>query len=112
MIAPIPRALLPHSATLYKRTGVDENNKATFADGVTLENVRFDGTRKRTVGKLGEEVSNRLLMTFDCVNSMPSEAEFAEQDEIDFGGTRFVVSAVTPEYTVYGYPHHYEVLLA
>jgi len=48
---------------------------------------------------------------FDVQNSHPAGTTFDVNDQIIFEGRTFTIREVTPEYTVHGSPHHYEVAL-
>lgn len=110
-ISPIPRSLLPHTATLKKATGVDARGKPTYADDVTLNYIRFETARKNALTALGEQRNDLGVLFFDMQNSLPAGTTFAVNDQVIFEGRTFTVREVTPEYTVYGNPHHYEVAL-
>lgn len=110
-ISPIPRSLLPHTASLKKVTGLDARGKPTYAEDVTLSYVRFETARKNALTALGEQRNDLGLLFFDVQNSHPAETVFSVNDQIEFGERTFTIREVTPEYTVYGKPHHYEVAL-
>lgn len=110
-ISPIPRHLLPHTATLKKVTGIDARGKPTYADDVILNYVRFETARKNALTSLGEQRNDLGVLFFDVQNSHPAGATFDVNDQIAFGGRTFTIREVTPEYTVHGNPHHYEVAL-
>ncbi len=109
-ISPIPRALLPHTVTLKKPGEPDARGKVTYTDS-TLNYVRFETARKNALTALGEQRNDLGVLFFDMQNSLPAGTVFAVNDQVIFEGRTFTVREVTPEYTVYGNPHHYEVAL-
>ena len=109
-ISPIPRSLLPHSVTLKKPGAPDARGKVTYTDS-TLNFVRFETARKNALTALGEQRNDLGVLFFDMQNSLPAGTTFAVNDQVIFEGRTFTVREVTPEYTVYGNPHHYEVAL-
>jgi len=108
---PIPRRLLPHTATLYKRTGVDQYGKPTYASGVILQYVRFEPTKQTALTALGEQKNDRMVMFFDCVNSLPTTATFDQLDRVVFGAYDLVVRTRDDLFGDDAAAHHYEVSL-
>ena len=109
-ISPIPRSILPHSATLKKPGEPDARGKVTYTES-TLNYIRFETARKNALTSLGEQRNDLGVLFFDVQNSLPSGTTFAVNDQVIFEGRTFTVREVTPEYTVHGNPHHYEVAL-
>ena len=111
MSRPIPRRLLPHTATLYKRTGVDQYNDPTYAAGVALQFVRFEPTKKTALTALGEMADDKMMLFFDCVNSLPVGTTFGQMDRVVFGGFDLTVRQADPMTGSGADVHHYEVAL-
>ena len=109
-ISPIPRHLLPHTVTLKKPGEPDARGKVTYTE-TTLNYVRFETARKNALTALGEQRNDLGLLFFDVQNSHPAETVFSVNNQIVFGERTFTIREVTPEYTVYGKPHHYEIAL-
>jgi len=109
-ISPIPRSLLPHTATLKKPGEPDARGKVTYTES-TLNYIRFETARKNALTALGEQRNDLGVLFFDMQNSLPADTTFDVNDQIVFGGRTFTIREVTPEYTVHGSPHHYEVAL-
>ena len=112
MFSAIPRTMLPHTATLKRATGIDENLNKTYAATVTLNFVRFEPAKKTALTSLGEQRDDKMVLFFDCLNSLPFGQTFEQLDEIEFNGIKLSIREVNPEYTVYGTPHHYEIYLS
>jgi hypothetical protein len=110
-IRPIPRNILPHTATLKHPTGTDARGKKTYAADVALSYVRFEIAKKTALTSLGEQKNDVGLLFFDEMNSLPTGAAFAKLDEIVINGQTLTVREVTPEYADDGTPHHQEIAL-
>ena len=111
MSSPIPRKNLPHSATLYKRTGVDQYNKPTYAAAVTLSFVRVDPLKQTALTALGEMKNDKMHLFFDCVMSLPVGTKFNQMDRVVFGDFNLTVRQTDTLYGDGAAPHHYEVSL-
>jgi hypothetical protein len=111
VISPIPRGLLPHTATYKKFTGVSARGVPTFATAVTLNFVRFEVAKKNAFTSLGEQRNDSLIMFFDCFNSLPVGTVFNAQDVVTYEGQDYIVREDIPEPAIQSRPHHYEVAL-
>ena len=110
-ISPIPRNLLPHSGTYKRLTGLDARGKKTFASDVSVSYVRHEKAKQNALTAFGEQKNDLLLLFYDCMNSYPAGIVPVPGDVFVFDGQEYTVRSSTPEYTVYGMPHHYEVNL-
>lgn len=114
MFPPIPKALLPHSATHEYGVKVkDEWQNVTWPNSQTLSRIRFEPTSKLIKTKDNREVQLSALMFFDCRNSFPADAMFAIGDQIvQTNGAKYeVVGGITPIFEA-SKPHHYELELS
>jgi hypothetical protein len=107
----IPRAMLPHTATYKKLTGIDGRGNKTYATGVALAYVRFESAKKNAFTALGEQKNDRAIMFFDCVNSYPVGTAFATGDVLTYSSQDYEVREVIKECAFDSNPHHYEVML-
>lgn len=108
---PIPRRVLCHTATLYPFTSVDEYNNVTYGEAVNLSYVRFQATRQTALTAMGEARDDRLVMFYDCANSLPAGIVPKEMDKLVFANSPFIVRTVNAEYAMDASVHHYEVML-
>ena len=110
---PIPRFLLPHSAT--HRYGVKTQNDAgqdSYESSQTLTRVRFEPSTKLVKTKDNNERQLSAMMFFDCRNSSPSGVTFALGDQIErSGGSTYEVVGGTEPVFDGRTAHHYEVEL-
>ena len=112
MSQPISPALLVHSATLYSRTGDDDyGNPAWSATAVSLTRVRLTRAKQTIAGALGEASKDRLVLIFDCTNSLPVGTTFKARDKIVYGGETFLVRDVYDPSGDSTAAHHYRVAL-
>ncbi len=113
MARPIPRHVLPQSAThRYGAVTKDEWGNETRATSATLSYVRFDPSSKLVTGKDNKQVQLSAVLFFDCRNSTTSgTAAFALGDKIERGSTVYtIVGGVDPLYDA-GRAHHWELEL-
>lgn len=90
---------------------MDTHNKETFAAGVTLQFVRFEPTKQTAITSLGEGKDDKMMMFFDCKNSLPVGTTFSQLDKIVFGDFTLRVRLNDFLYGDDAAVHHYEVSL-
>ena len=115
----IPNEMLIHSCVYKEYLGMDRYNTKSYADEVTLNNVRLDlSTQFTTNGFNKEVIANGVLFFFvkqsnvnqaiDSVNG----SIFKEQSEVTFNGKTYTVNKVIPVYEPFqNVVHHYELEL-
>lgn len=108
---PIPRRVLCHMATLYPFVSIDEYQNVTYGTAVNLSYVRFQPTRQTALTAQGEARDDKLVMFYDCVNSLPLAVVPKEMDKLVFANLPFIVRTVNAEYAMDTGVHHYEVML-
>ena len=86
MSRPIPRRLLPHSITWFKKTGADRYGNSTYAVAETIKFVRVEFTKKNLLNSLGESKDDKALLFVDYRNSEP-RVNYSKEDKITFNGT-------------------------
>lgn len=113
----IPRTALTHSVIYYeydgvneygepsyKSTGVDEHGEPLF--GVSVLYVRCEPVKQTALRALGEMKDDKLILFYDCVNSLPASIVFKPFDKIVFNSQDYIIR------TVGNYaPHHVELFL-
>lgn len=104
----IPRKLLIHSGTMYRRDRVDKWGKTVLDEGQELSSVRLEPSRQIVRDKNNAEVQLAATLFFDCRNSRPSGYTPQLDDVFDFDGQRFQVRLVEPLYDG-ARLHHYEI---
>ncbi len=109
VVMPIPRSLLPHSATKKPFIGQGDWGNEQYGAEIQLKHVRFEPSSKLIADKENKQRNLSAVMFFDCRNSLPKGASFSEEDKIAFGSLEFTVAAVYPHYTTGTTPHHYEI---
>lgn len=113
MAMPIPKSLLPQSATHKYGQPTDDGwgNKA-LPSSRTLSHVRFEPSTKLVVNKENQQVQLSALMFFDCRNSAPAGISFAIGDQISKtdGAAYTIVGGVDPIWDERR-PHHLELEL-
>lgn len=113
MLIPIPRWMLPHSATQrYGAPTKDNWGNETRPNNRILGYVRFDPASKLVTTKDNREVRLSAIMFFDCRNSTPSEATFAVGDLIEqTNGAKYTVAGGVDPVWEGEKAHHFEVEL-
>ena len=105
---PIPKKLLIHTVTLYKRIKMDKWGKAEMDVGQTLFNIRIEPSSQIVRDKNNAEVQLAATLFYDCRNSQPSDILFEVDQIIDFNGQKYQIKTVEPLYDCTKL-HHYEV---
>lgn len=112
MSEPISVGLLVHSATLYARTADDAYGKPTWSStAVNLTRVRVTHAKQTLATSLGEAKNDKLVLIYDCVNSLPAGTTFGERDKIVYGGMSYIVREVSDPSGDASTPHHYRLAL-
>lgn len=108
MIKPMPRAVLIHSVEYYEYTKKDRYGNG-FKKPIMLKNVLVQPVSNIKSNNVGEEVSYKSLMFFDCINSIPKNLKFKKLSKIVFNGDEMIINKVNP---IYAFNlHHYELEL-
>lgn len=110
MSSPIPRRLLPHSASFASYAGTVGSVK-TYSTAVDMSFVRFESAKQNAMTSLGEMKSDRYLLFIDCVNSRPLGIVPKVLDKVVFSGATLAARKVTACYGDNAEVHHYEVNL-
>lgn len=110
MITPIPKKLLPHTATLMKTAARDAWGKEIH-DVYTLRYVRIEPVQAMTYSLSGDMPQVRARLYIDCVNSDTEGAEVEAGDRIVWQGKEYRVVQAADYYEKQTL-HHKEVTLA
>lgn len=112
MSEPISLEMLVHGAALYTWTGEDTFGNPTWSSTATnLTRVRVSRAKQTILTALGEAKSDRLILNFDCVNSLPVGTTFKERDKIVYGGSTYFVREISDPSGDVSTPHHYRLAL-
>ena len=116
MTTPIPRWLLPHTATLYKAVSTDVWGKETYTSGTAsgvyaLKNVRFEPVDARRYSLTADMPDITARMFVDAVSSDTSGAVIETGDRITFGQREYRVVQIQELYAEQAV-HHWEVMLS
>lgn len=104
---PIPRSLLIHSGELLTPSGEDIYGKPSFSS-TNLANIRIEPTSKIIQTKDNKSVQLSSILFFDCMNSIPKDTVFFEEQTLVFMGRKYTVTSI--EMLFDGRKlHHYEV---
>lgn len=110
MAQPIPRRLLPHSATYTPFLGMVASKK-TYGTPAALSFVRLVPVKQNAITSLGDMKNDRFTLYYDCANSLPAGISFKAGDLVEFVGSTATVRAVAPIYADSPSVHHVEVQL-
>lgn len=105
MLPPIPRDILIHSATKYTTTK-DRYGKETISASAPITFIRCEPVSEWKQANIGEMKDDKLLMFYDCVNSLPAGLSFAKGDKVEFNGQDYTVRSFK-DFS----PHHLEINL-
>ena len=107
MIA-IPKKLLIHNAKIYRTISKDRWGNGTTDDGVKLDKIRIEPSRKIVRDKNSAEIQLAAMLFYDCKNSIPRNFSFKEDEIVSFNGQKMRIVSVEPLYDQRKL-HHYEV---
>ncbi len=107
-IRPIPKKLLPHTVSLYKKVEKDRWGKGTWNEGTIIEFVRIEPSTKIVRDKNNAEIQLSATIFYDCKNSCPREIDFAVDDIVIFNGEKHQVKVIEPLFDEKKL-HHYEL---
>ena len=111
MSRPIPRKMLPHTATYRKRTGVDRYQNPEYAPAVTLRYVRVELVHSNANQAPGEMDADKAVLFYDTTTSLPVNITFEKGDSVTFGGAEFTVREAEKMYGDFARVHHWELRL-
>lgn len=104
----IPKSLLPHTITLYKKNEEDRWGKMTLDAGKKVRFVRLEPSTQIIRNKDNVEIQLSAILFYDCKNSNPANITFSAEDIIVFNGVRHQIKVVEPLYDKKRL-HHYEL---
>lgn len=108
----IPKKLLPHSALVYRKIGMDTDRNAVYDEGAELVHIRITTTRAVVKGAYGKEARDSLVLFFDSTNSLPQGFVPEAGMKIVFDGREYEVASVTPCYAEHNRAEHWEAVLS
>ena len=111
MSEPISLALLVHSAEYYPCTGDDSYGNATYGTRSDLTRIRIGRAKAVLMTALGEAKNDKLILNYDCVNSLPAGVVFKHSDKIVYGGVTYYVREASDPSGDSSAIHHYRVAL-
>lgn len=109
MSQPIPRRLLPHSASLEVYTGTVSSVDKYATTPIALKNVRFEQALSLENGGMGDTTNDKFTLFFSVGVSVGQVPKL--KDRITFNGSVLKVRAVKPCFGSDAAVHHYEVAL-
>jgi len=109
MVRPIPKRLLIHSIKYEEYTG-DDGWDVSFADPITIDNVRVNQVSKlnRSNDSEGEQVNHVVFIDRKNSSHFPT---FKIRSQITFNDITREVVDVKPYYAFDSEPHFYEIEL-
>jgi len=110
MIKPIPKRLLPHTAT-YKGYVADTGEGESYSSVVTLAFIKIDEQTQLSRTKDGNEVIGNAIMYYDYVNSNGLVNKPLNNSIVTFKSRDYHIVDTDILYAESDTPHHYEVLL-
>lgn len=112
MAKPMTKKLLCHTATLYRGAVRDSWGKTTVSGAATdLAHVRLEPSEGLTITRDNRQITLRLTMFFDCVNSTPQGLTFRLGDVVQWEGENYTVESVSRRWDE-SKLHHWELGLA
>lgn len=110
MIKPIPKKMLPNSAT-YQKYLSDTGEGTLYGTSVTLANVKVDEQKQFNYTSNGKEVVGNGMLFYDLVNSSGLTTEPVNESLITFNGKTYTIKNTDILRANDNTPHHYEILL-
>ncbi len=108
---PIPKSLLPHSATLHNVT-VDAYQAETDSAAVaSLTCVRFEPSSKIVKTKDNTDRQLAAVMFYDMRSSSPQDQAFSVGQVVKFGSSRYKIELIDQFYDA-RHLHHLEIGLS
>lgn len=104
----IPKSLLIHAVTLYKKGEEDRWGKGDPDYFTELTYVRMEPSGKIVRDKNNAEIQLAATLFYDCKNSRPQDVAFEVDDIIIFNGMKHQVMLIEPLYDNKRL-HHYEL---
>jgi hypothetical protein len=111
MSEPISLDVLVHSADLYPKSGEDAFGNPTWGEKVELTRIRVSRSKQTLLTALGEAKNDKLVLIFDCTNSLPAGTAFGEGDKIVYNSGTYLACEVTDNSGDVAAAHHYRVAL-
>jgi hypothetical protein len=108
MAKPIPRRLLPHTATQFYNQ-VDDGLGHKSGPSRSLNHIRIEPGGKLVITKDNMQHEQLAVLIFDCRNSEPAGATFDEGDLIVCDGGTFTILSVDLLQDNRRTPHHWEL---
>ena len=110
MIRPIPKRMLPNSAT-YEEYVADTGEGSSYATAVTLNNVKIDEQKQFNYSSNGREIVGNAMLYYDCINSSGLTDKPINESKVLFEDRTYHVVDTDILRDNSNNPHHYEILL-
>jgi hypothetical protein len=107
----IPKCWLRQSVQYCEYLGKDKYQNITYADAVTLSNIRIEYNVQTVNDANGETQVDDAVVYYDPVQSSPAGLSFKRRSKIIFGGDDFVLRLYDPKFDEKGVLHHAELRL-
>lgn len=107
---PIPLKLLPNSV-IYREYQGNTGEGVSFADDVTLSNVKIEERKTYVRTTDSVEVVGNAFLFYDLVNSSGLSDAPIPQSKIEFDDKEYIVIDTDVLRGNSNTPHHYEVML-
>ena len=110
MIKPIPKRMLPNSAT-YEEYVADTGEGSSYKTPITLDHIKVDEQTQFSYSSNGKEIVGNGMIFYDLTNSSGLTAKPVNESKITFNGKTYTVKDTDILRANDKTPHHYEVLL-
>ena len=110
MIKPIPKRMLPNSAT-YEEYLVDTGEGSSYKTATTLNDIKIDEQLQFSYSSNGKEIVGNGMLFYDLTNSSGFTNKPVNESKITFNGKTYTVKDTDILRANDSTPHHYEVLL-
>ena len=110
MIKPIPKRMLPNSAT-YEEYVADTGEGSSYKTPITLDHIKVDEQTQFSYSSNGKEIVGNAIMFYDLTNSSGFTNKPVNESKITFNGKTYTIKDTDILRANDSTPHHYEILL-
>ena len=110
MIKPIPKRMLPNSAT-YEEYVADTGEGSSYKTPITLDHIKVDEQTQFSYTSNGKEIVGNAMLFYDLTNSSGFNNDPVNESKITFNDKTYTIKDTDILRANDSTPHHYEVLL-